>query len=193
MRTRSSVTGQHDKLMTAIVALQYADVDTAPYVVGSEQALVKKPDSSMAYLEQGWDMPLKALIHAMLLPSGCDAAYTVAVGVGRDVGGAGLSDEAAVQVFCDLMNQRPGRSVRLTPTSPTQTAFARGTCPRLRISCSLPNTLCQQPLIRETASRVTIRDTFTDTNGEEVDVTWDRNTNLLLDSDNPEYLKGPRG
>lgn len=58
------------KLMTAIVALQYADVDTAHYVVGSEQSLVKKPDSSMAYLEQGWDMPLKALIHAMLLPSG---------------------------------------------------------------------------------------------------------------------------
>ena len=65
------------KLMTAIVALQYADVDTAHYVVGSEQALVKKPDSSMAYLEQGWDMPLKALIHAMLLPSGCDNAKTL--------------------------------------------------------------------------------------------------------------------
>lgn len=94
------------KLMTAIVALQYADPDSAHYVVGSEQDLVQKPESSLAYLEQGWDMPLKALIHAMLLPSGCDAAYTVAVGVGRDVGGAGLSDEAAVQVFCDLMNQK---------------------------------------------------------------------------------------
>lgn len=181
------------KLMTAIVALQYADVDTAHYVVGSEQSLVKKPDSSMAYLEQGWDMPLKALIHAMLLPSGCDAAYTVAVGVGRDVGGAGLSDEAAVQVFCDLMNQKAREIGAVNTHFSNPDGLRQGNLSTAQDILLIAQYAMQQPLIRETASRVTIRDTFTDTNGEEVDVTWDRNTNLLLDPDNPEYFEGTTG
>lgn len=51
----------------------------------------------------------------------------------------------------------------------------------------------QQPLIRETASRMTIRDTFPNGDGGTEDVTWDRNTNLLLDPDSPAYFEGTTG
>ena len=181
------------KLMTAIVALQYADPDSAHYVVGSEQDLVQKPESSLAYLEQGWDMPLKALLHAMLLPSGCDAAYTVAVGVGRDVGGAGLSDREAVQVFCGLMNQKAQELGAVDTQFVNPDGFRQGNRSTARDLLLIARYAMQQPLIRETASRITIRDTFPNADGGTEDVTWDRNTNLLLDPTGPAYFNGATG
>lgn len=91
------------KLMTACVAAQLCTMDTE-FTVGDELSLVAW-DSSVAGLERGERLNFEMLLDALLLPSGNDAAYVMAAGVGRlyaqdDT----LSTQEAVSVFCDLMN-----------------------------------------------------------------------------------------
>lgn len=91
------------KLLTALVALHYLDTDTI-IAVGTEQSLVK-PRSSICLIKPGHKLALYDLIVGMLLPSGNDAAYTIAVSTARSVSGnANLSDTAATEYFCGLMN-----------------------------------------------------------------------------------------
>ena len=91
------------KLLTASVALKYLSPETE-LTVGSEIWLVK-PDSTMAYLPYGAKLKLRDLLSAMLLPSGNDAAYTVAVNTARKmVPGGEMSDTEAVEYFVGLMN-----------------------------------------------------------------------------------------
>lgn len=91
------------KLLTACVALKYADTDTI-YTVGSEQWLVS-PYSSLCYLQTGNMLSLEDLITGMLMASGNDAAYTIAVSVARELNpDKYMSDDEAVQYFCSLMN-----------------------------------------------------------------------------------------
>ena len=91
------------KLMTASVALKYLSPETE-LTVGSEIGLVK-PESTMAYIHYGAKIKLKDMIYAMLLPSGNDAAYTVAACTARQLTpGGGLSDTEAVELFVGLMN-----------------------------------------------------------------------------------------
>ncbi len=92
------------KLITAIVALSNVSSDTV-YKVGTEIELIGE-NSSTAFLVQGSELTLKDLIYAMLLPSGNDAAYTVAVNTARIVSENPEMNEAeAVVYFCDMMNK----------------------------------------------------------------------------------------
>lgn len=91
------------KLLTAIVASQYGD-PAATYTIGSEQALVVW-DASRAYLEEGKAYPLPAMLDALLLPSGADSAYCLAVNVARyHEKNPSLDDEKAVEAFVGYMN-----------------------------------------------------------------------------------------
>jgi D-alanyl-D-alanine carboxypeptidase (penicillin-binding protein 5/6) len=92
------------KLLTACVALEYISADTI-FTVGDELSLVP-PDSSLAYIEEGEKISLKDLVYAMLLPSGNDASYTVAVNVARRVSGdSKMSAEDGIEYFAELMNK----------------------------------------------------------------------------------------
>ena len=92
------------KLLTAAVALKYADADDV-FTAGSELAYVNA-NSSLAGLEAGDSLTLRDLITGMFLASGNDAAYTVAVSVARKVfPDADLNDVEAVNCFCGLMKQ----------------------------------------------------------------------------------------
>lgn len=104
--------GQHEriapasltKVVTACTALKYCSSDEA-FTVGSELELVQ-PHSSLCLIRPGHRLTLYQLIMGMFLPSGNDAAYTVAVNVGRRVAGdESLSDQAAADYFCGLMNE----------------------------------------------------------------------------------------
>ena len=91
------------KLMTAAVASRYCSSDTV-FTVGSEISLVQF-GSSLAHLEQGQQLNFSAMLDALLLPSGNDAAYVIAARVGRLASGdESLDDTAAVSYFCNLMN-----------------------------------------------------------------------------------------
>lgn len=91
------------KMVTASVALKYGDVE-AVYEVGSELDLVQ-PHSSLFGLRKGMSLTLRTLLYGLLLPSGNDAAYTIAVNVARGISGDdNLTDTEAVEYFCSLMN-----------------------------------------------------------------------------------------
>ena len=91
------------KLVTSLVALKYIDPEHV-FTVGTELSLVKK-GSSLCLISEGQQLKLKTLIAGMLLPSGNDAAYTVAVNVARTVAkNPAMTDTEAVNYFSALMN-----------------------------------------------------------------------------------------
>lgn len=92
------------KLFTAHVALKYLSPEDE-VTVGDELDMVAW-GSSVADLEKGNILTVEMLIEAMMLPSGNDAAYTLAAAAGRAIDGdEDLSASAAVNVFMAQMNQ----------------------------------------------------------------------------------------
>lgn len=91
------------KLMTSLVALRYMSPD---YVITvGDEIYMRQPNSSVALISKGHKLKLRTLIAALLLPSGNDAAYTVAVNVARHHSGdSSMSNADAVTYFCSLMN-----------------------------------------------------------------------------------------
>lgn len=92
------------KLVTALVALEYCPKETV-FTVGAERNMVMW-DSSVAGLRIGDKLTLDDLLYCLLLPSGGDAAYTIAAGVGRMISGdESMSAEDAVAIFILKMNE----------------------------------------------------------------------------------------
>lgn len=92
------------KLLTALTAIRYCSFDET-VTVGNEIEYLTE-DGSRAWLYQGDRLTLEQLLAALLLPSGNDAAYTVAVHVGTKISGEiGLSNEQYIQFFVDAMNE----------------------------------------------------------------------------------------
>ena len=103
------------KLMTCLVALSVFGPDDV-ITVGNEIYL-KKPNSSVSLIQPGHRLKVRTLLAALLLPSGNDAAYTVAVNAARKHSGdATMSNYTAVSYFCNLMNEK-ARQLGCTDTS----------------------------------------------------------------------------
>ncbi len=91
------------KLLTACTALEYVSFDTV-FEVGTELNLLNS-GSSLCLISQGHSLTLYDLLTGMLVCSGNDAAYTIAVNVAREVSGdEALSDSQAIEFFVGLMN-----------------------------------------------------------------------------------------
>ncbi len=91
------------KLLTACIALDYMTTDEA-VTVGSELNLLQ-PNSSVCLLAPGHRLTVLDLLYGLLLQSGNDAAYTLAVNIARkDTGDSSMSDQAAVDHFITIMN-----------------------------------------------------------------------------------------
>lgn len=95
------------KILTAIVALENISPDTV-FTVGTELSLVPA-GSSLAYIQQGEKITLNDLLYGLMLPSGNDVAYTIAVNVAKRVSGKSMSDAEAVKYFATLMNETAER------------------------------------------------------------------------------------
>ncbi len=92
------------KIMTAAVAAKY-NQNGATYLVGTEVYL-KDAGASSAYLKLGMELTLPQMLQALLLPSGGDAAYCLAVHTARAVYPEDeMSDFEAATRFCALMNE----------------------------------------------------------------------------------------
>jgi D-alanyl-D-alanine carboxypeptidase len=81
------------KMMTALVAVDHANLSEVFNVTVNSELMVASTGSSVMGLQPGMQLSLKDLLYGMLLPSGNDAAVEVA----QDVAG---SEEA----FIDMMN-----------------------------------------------------------------------------------------
>ena len=92
------------KILTAIVSSKILKKDYV-ITVGDEIKLIDW-DSSTAGLEVGMKLTYEMMLDALLLPSGNDAAYTLAVTTARVYkNDPKLSNEKAVKVFAELMNK----------------------------------------------------------------------------------------
>lgn len=92
------------KIATALVAIEHGILDEL-VTVGKEAEPMS--GESRAGLQSGETYPLKDLLYAMMLPSGNDAARTIAVHLGRELSGnPGMGIAEATAYFADLMNQR---------------------------------------------------------------------------------------
>ncbi len=90
------------KLMTSLVALSVFQPDDV--ITVGQEIYLRKPNSSVSLIQPGHELKMRTLIAALLLPSGNDAAYTVAVNVARKhSGNAEMEAAKAVTYFCDLM------------------------------------------------------------------------------------------
>jgi serine-type D-Ala-D-Ala carboxypeptidase (penicillin-binding protein 5/6) len=84
--SRSSVTerpmGSITKVMTAYVVIEVGDLNRVITVPKGIIAYDNKYQASTAGLVPGEKLTARQLLYAMLIPSGCDAAYTLATGYG---------------------------------------------------------------------------------------------------------------
>lgn len=100
------------KLMTAYTARQIMDMEQV-ITAGSEVDWID-PMSSRAWISTGQQLTAEMLIQGMLMPSGNDAAYIIAVAGGRILAEDPQLDNAmALNVFMDEMNAQ-ARELGLT-------------------------------------------------------------------------------
>lgn len=92
------------KLLTSLVTLQWCKVEEQ-VTIGDEIKMIAS-DSTRARLKQGQILTIQNLLEGLLVPSGNDAAYAIAVYVGRkSLDNTGASKEEAVNEFVRLMNE----------------------------------------------------------------------------------------
>lgn len=92
------------KILTALVAIETGDLDEI--VIVGEEILEAGWDESRAGLRVGEHWMLRDLIKALLLPSGNDAARTIAVHIARSEYGDHLTIDEAFEQFAAMMNRR---------------------------------------------------------------------------------------
>ncbi len=170
------------KLLTAAVALEYLDDDDIIYT-GSEQYMVQT-GSSLCGLQYGSFSTAKNFIAGLLMSSGNDAAYALAAATARKAYPENeMSDDAAVKVFCGLMNQT-AQKIGMTGSSFTTPDGWDDENQYVTVSDLLMLTeyVLKIPEIREIAA--TQQKTVTFGSGEVYEWT---NSNLLLDPDSEYY------
>ena len=92
-------------MITALTVLDCCSPDDEMRV-GAEIEMMHD-DSSRAWLMKGDTLTVRQLLIALMLPSGNDAAYTLAVNTGKKIAGdKGLSDTQAIDVFMDKVNEK---------------------------------------------------------------------------------------
>ncbi len=177
------------KLLTAIVALRNCEPD-AVFKPGDELELLAS-DSTVAYVKKNHELTLEMLIEGMLLPSGGDAAYVVAAGVGRRIAkNEELSGKEAVKAFMAEMNRYGKEELGLTGSN--------FTCPDgyhddehyttiidiMTVACAA----LSEPIIMKYAQLPS--DNVRYASGHKN--TW-TNTNKLLDPDSPYFYENATG
>lgn len=161
------------KLMTAIVALKHAPLDTL-LTAGSELYLLD-PASSRAGIYVGYTLTLEQAIQGLLLKSGNDAAYVIAAQIGHRIDPS-LSGQAAIDRFCLEMTEEAARlgctnTTFVNPDGIDAPAHKTTANDLAKIACHALN----QPFIAETVATPEVTTTLA--SGQTM--TW-KNTNHLL-------------
>lgn len=92
------------KLFTALVVLEH--MDTEDTVTAGDELALLDPDSTMAYIYRGQTLTVAECVKGMLMQSGNDAAYILAVACGRVLADdPELSYTEALALFIEEMNR----------------------------------------------------------------------------------------
>jgi len=170
------------KLLTAYTALQY--LDPGQVVTAGIEVTWIDPESSLALVKQGDRLTVELLIEGMMLQSGNDAAYTLAVALGQKILEDPAADpELALQAAMEAINFQ----ARLLGMQETNFVTPDGDDEPGHYSTAsdlltLGMAVIQEPVILHYAGLVTDHVTFED--GKTLD--W-KNTNMLLHESSPYY------
>ncbi|MEF9941719.1 MAG: VanZ family protein [Lachnospiraceae bacterium] len=176
------------KLLTALVVTKYCKPNEET-TVGEELNRVAV-DSSRAGLKKGNVLTVKQLLEGLLLPSGNDAAYTLAVYTGRKIAqNSSISFTEAVEIFTGEMNKQAKK------IGANQSCFvnpdgydAQGQYTNARDLSYIAKEFLDAKIgnvpLADIVKERSIREQFIDG----TDVTW-TNTNELLNPSGAYYLK----
>lgn len=118
--------------------------------VGAEIEMIHS-DSSTAWLMKGDTLTVRQLLIALMLPSGNDAAYTLAVNTGKTIAGDNsLSNQQAIQIFMDKVNEK-AKAIGVTDSNfvVPDGYDAEGSIPRPMILPSLQRHVWRIPLFQK--------------------------------------------
>ena len=170
------------KIFTAYVALQILDPDTLVYV-GSEINMIAAY-SSVAKLSIGDVLTVEQLVAGMMLPSGNDAAYALAVAAGRALSRSdGIPAQDALELFMAQVNSYAAQIGLVN----THFVTPDGNDAQGHYSCAydiltMALLAYENPILSHYASLESY--SFTSPSGKKF--SW-KNSNLLLRSDSEYY------
>ncbi len=171
------------KLFTAYVATQFLQPEQVITVTQEVLDMVAW-GSSVAQLEAGDQVSVSLLVEAMLLPSGNDAAYVLAVAAGRVIGsGEELPAWSAVDSFMEEMN-RQAKAVGMEDTHFSNPDGIHDDNHYTTFSDLA--VLGKLSLADPTIMAGAITASHTVTLGEDREIQW-KNTNALVDPANEYY------
>ncbi len=173
------------KLLTSLVALSWCELDEQ-VAVGDEITMIAS-DSTRAYLEEGEVLTIHNLLEGMLLPSGNDAAYTIAVYVGRKaLDNPEATKEQAVSEFVQLMNEEAASLGVKNSCFKTPDGYdAIGQYTTAYDMCLIGAAAAKNSIITEITQKSTGRNRFI--SGE--DVTWKSTNKLITEYSGQFYSK----
>ncbi len=103
------------KMITALTVLEYCSPEDEMRV-GAEIEMIHS-DSSTARLMKGDTLTVRQLLIALMLPSGNDAAYTLAVNTGKAIADDNsLTNQQAIKIFMDKVNEK-AREIGVTDSN----------------------------------------------------------------------------
>ncbi|WP_167957057.1 VanZ family protein [Anaerosporobacter faecicola] len=180
------------KMLTALTVLNYCELEEV-VTVGDEIALLPA-HSSVAGFQNGNEVTIEQLLEGLLLPSGGDAAFTLAAYTGRRIAGQDdLGAKQAVDTFVDAMNALAKEigakhSCFQTPDGYDEEGQYSTAKDLAQIAVAFMDASTENGILREIVqmerSRVCTRD------GR--DITWE-NTNLLLNENSAYYYENAIG
>lgn len=175
---RERLTGSTTKILTAKVVLSQRNLDLDATVTIKKAYLdyVVNHGASTSGLVVGDRVTVRQLLYAMLLPSGCDAAYALA-----DTFGVGNTRSARVKSFVAKMNRTADRLGMTNSHFDSFDGIGKGenySSPRdLTI---LARSVMKKPIFREiVGTKAYTATTITKTGQSRTMTTW-RNSNTLL-------------
>lgn len=176
------------KMLTALTVLDYCDEEEA-VSVGQEISLIAK-NSSTAGLHSGNILTVHQLLNALLLPSGNDAAYALAVFAGKKIyGDDDISINKALTVFLRKMNEKAadiGANDSNFVNPDGYDAFGQYTTAH-DLAC-IAKEFQASSLLRDISATCRISDTWL----SHQEVTY-YNTNELINPASPYYFKNVAG
>lgn len=171
------------KMLTAITAMDYCDEEDE-VLVGPEVYLIAE-DASRAWLSVGSRLNVHQLLNALLLPSGNDAAYTLAVYAGRKIcDDQDLSEDEAITAFVAEMNRKAARIGATHSNFINPDGYdAEGQFTTAHDLACIAREFSRSKLLRNVAARAHVSDTWL--SGQKV--SYDNTNELILPDSQYHY------
>ncbi len=176
------------KMLTALTVLDYCK-EEEQVRVGEEVKRIAA-DASRAWLYPGNRLTVRQLLDALLLPSGNDAAYALAVFTGRKIcGDEDASIDKALDAFVKAMNKKAAETGALDSNFVSPDGYdSEGQYTTAYDLARIAKSFLESALLKEIAGQYRISDRWA--GGHEVTY---YNTNELLNPQSPYYFKFAEG